>query len=201
MELASRDLRSHIASHKQPLNPERYREIFRDIAKAANFIHKKGVCHNDIKMENILLFNNGTAKLSDFGFASKLKDGLDVSKWMNREPSLVAPEVSSCAGISADSAMIKQVDLRKADVFAFGVTLFESLFRMLPFYSAYACETDAFYTHFAAGNQERYWKIPIIAQLFAIYKRKFPVDFRHEELQDLLEKLLAYDPQDRPTFA
>lgn len=101
----------------------------------------------------------------------------------------------------AEEDPIRQVDLRKVDVFAFGVTLFESIFRMLPFHTEYACKTDKFYRHFVAGEPMNFWRIPIIVQLLSIYKRRFPEEFRPEELVDLLTKLLAYAPEDRINFA
>lgn len=53
------------------------KEIFRQICQGVQYLHEKNVCHNDLKLENVLLFFNeegndmvsAQAKIADFGFA------------------------------------------------------------------------------------------------------------------------------------
>ena len=42
-------------------------KIFKEVCNAVKFVHKKGYIHRDIKPENILLDENLSPKLSDFG--------------------------------------------------------------------------------------------------------------------------------------
>jgi AP2-associated kinase len=41
-------------------------------------MHSKGIFHNDVKVENVLLANDGTAKLCDFGSSTREKIDLSV---------------------------------------------------------------------------------------------------------------------------
>ncbi|KAF2295273.1 hypothetical protein GH714_032405 [Hevea brasiliensis] len=47
------------------------RRYTRSILKGLRYIHAKGFAHCDIKLENILLFENGEVKIADFGLAKK----------------------------------------------------------------------------------------------------------------------------------
>jgi len=49
-------------------------EVFYDISKAINFLHKKNIIHFDIKPSNILISANEKPLLSDLGFAKMKKD-------------------------------------------------------------------------------------------------------------------------------
>ena len=46
------------------------RKIFMELLQALDYIHQKGIAHNDIKMENILIQDDGSdLVLADFGLA------------------------------------------------------------------------------------------------------------------------------------
>lgn len=47
----------------------------RQILEGVQHIHNRGVVHRDLKPENILLDDNLNVKITDFGFAKKLKHG------------------------------------------------------------------------------------------------------------------------------
>ena len=54
--------------------------ILRDVARALEFAHAKGVVHRDIKPDNILLAGN-TATVADFGIAKALLASAHASQW------------------------------------------------------------------------------------------------------------------------
>lgn len=59
MELAQCDLLTYLKNnHPNPLNPTKARSIFLGIGKALEYIHAQNISHNDIKLENILIFRN-----------------------------------------------------------------------------------------------------------------------------------------------
>lgn len=68
-------------------------QYFHQISSAVSYLHNKQISHNDIKLENILIWNRDTAKLADFGFASKHRDML-VERWERRSVNIYsAPEI------------------------------------------------------------------------------------------------------------
>lgn len=60
-------------------------------------------------------------------------------------------------------------DMKKSDSFAFGVTLFESLFLIYPFKDRMASEDDMYYSSISRGNYESFWDLPTIKKLTSMY--------------------------------
>lgn len=88
------------------------------VLEALAFAHGKGVVHRDIKPDNIILLQDGTIKVSDFGVARLDTSDLTGTGFMIGTPSYMSPE-----GLKG-----KHVDGR-SDLFSVGVVLFELLTR------------------------------------------------------------------------
>lgn len=97
-------------------------DYFQQITHALNFCHSRGVCHRDLKAENILLTRDGRIKLADFGMATLLKR-CNLLHTACGSPQYCAPEVISG----------ERYDGRAADVWSLGVVLFVMTTGGLPF--------------------------------------------------------------------
>ncbi|EDR13823.1 uncharacterized protein LACBIDRAFT_177307, partial [Laccaria bicolor S238N-H82] len=102
------------------------REWFRFLLSGVEFLHKRGVVHNDLKPANILISHKNIPVLVDFGFAEKYELESDVAFHSNL--SYGTPEY-----LSPERARGVPHDTRKSDVWSLGVTFFEILVGRTPF--------------------------------------------------------------------
>ena len=93
--------------------------------EALDFAHHQGIIHRDIKPANIVILDNGTTKLADFGIAR-----LEAS---NSELTKAGSILGSLLYISPEQLMNpKDVD-KRADIYSLGVTAYEILTGKLPY--------------------------------------------------------------------
>ncbi|WP_433273931.1 protein kinase domain-containing protein [Actinosynnema sp. CS-041913] len=105
------------------LPPERVRHIGAQIAAALAAAHRAGVVHRDVKPGNILLADDGTAKITDFGIARAAGD-VTVTRTglLAGTPAFLSPEAAR--GAQPGPA---------ADVFSLGATLYAAVEGQPPF--------------------------------------------------------------------
>ncbi len=101
--------------------------ILRDVAKALEYAHGKGVAHRDIKPDNVLLAGT-TAVVSDFGVAKAISQAASETTLTSVGVALGTPAYMAPEQAAADPA----TDLR-ADYYAFGAMAFEMLAGHAPF--------------------------------------------------------------------
>jgi serine/threonine-protein kinase len=107
-------------------------EIARQIVEALEVTHEKGIIHRDLKPANIKIKPDGTVKVLDFGLAAVLQTGATRAADPANSPTLTigATQAGAIMGtvgyMSPEQAMGKPVD-RRADIWSFGVVLFEML--------------------------------------------------------------------------
>lgn len=71
-------------------------KILIKIFKSVNYLHKYGICHRDLKLQNILFKDDqfNEPKLIDFGLSTEFKDNENLKSILGT-PLYVAPEVLS----------------------------------------------------------------------------------------------------------
>ncbi len=125
MELAERgDLAELLEKQDAPLNPKTALNIIRQVLSGLDALHASGIIHCDIKPENLLLTDEQTIKIADFGIASlptDRKSAEDIARGVGTLDYL-APEVLNGTGYSPS-----------IDLYSAGVTLYVLLTRSSPF--------------------------------------------------------------------
>jgi serine/threonine-protein kinase len=108
---------------KGPLSIERVLQIGLEIADALSRAHHLKIIHRDIKPSNVLLAEDGTPRLTDFGIAR-----LDDQSRMTESGQVVG----TFAYLSPEACEGRTLDAR-TDIWAFGVMLYEMLTGQRPF--------------------------------------------------------------------
>lgn len=125
MELVTGKTLSDLIETNGPLD---YRDAInygKQIAAGLSAAHKKGIVHRDIKPHNVLLTEDGVAKLTDFGIAKAVSNTtiVDTSK---------ENIMGSVHYFSPEQARGGYVD-EKSDLYSLGIVMFEMMTGRVPF--------------------------------------------------------------------
>ena len=153
--------------------------IFRKILKGVEAIHNLGICHRDLKMQNILLDEFFNPKICDFGFATELieKDGSDKLNEFVGTLNYAAPEL----------LLNRPYNGIKVDIFSLGVILINLVTKKLGFLQAH--KSDKYYNFIINKEYNFYWK-SVKGQMKEI----------SDELKNLYLKMISFNPDERPNI-
>jgi eukaryotic-like serine/threonine-protein kinase len=127
------------SSPAAPLPLDQALPIARQIAEALEAAHEAGIIHRDLKPANIKVRPDGTVKVLDFGLATTPAVAVRGSGPLANSPTFTSPVMTqmgvilgTAAYMAPEQARGRALD-RRADIWAFGVVLYEMLTGRQPF--------------------------------------------------------------------
>jgi eukaryotic-like serine/threonine-protein kinase len=111
-----------IVRQRGALEPAVAIDIVVQILRAARFAHRRGVIHRDIKPHNVILDEEGRAKVTDFGIARAGASDMTLTGSIMGTAQYLSPEQAQGHAVSESS-----------DLYAIGVVLYELLAGKVPF--------------------------------------------------------------------
>lgn len=112
-----------IFKSKKRLSEEVVRFYAAQICMAVGYLHSKSIMHRDLKLENILVGEDGYLKIIDYGLA-KLLNGTQLAKTFCGTPEYLAPEMVENKGHDFS-----------VDWWALGILIYELMIGVTPFYN------------------------------------------------------------------
>ena len=153
-------------------------------------LHKNGICHRDIKPENMVFVgDNYDLKLIDFGVACKFRNKYNQKKKLQRY-------VGSSYYCSPEILEGKSYDGDKADIFSIGALLFVLMTKNFAFDEA-IIDNNSFlikkilYKIIQTKQYDKYWEL---------LERYFNIKNLSPNFKNLFLKMVAYNPEERPTI-
>lgn len=126
--VGSRNLQQVIYECSEPLEESRWFGYSTDIVTGLRFLHSHSLVHLDIKPANLLLTSADVCKIADFGCSVKVERDCEMSS--------ISPHLSHVCGTythRAPELLRGQPVSSKADIFSFGITLWQLLTREPPY--------------------------------------------------------------------
>ena len=164
--------------------------ILLNVLNGVDALHKEGICHRDLKTENIVFVgDNYEIKIIDFGFAAK---------YVNKEnkPIKLKKSVGTKYYCAPEIVEGKPYDGTKADIFSIGAALFVLMTKNFGFVEAKVNNFSSnirnlLYKLIKTKQYEKYWEL---MEKFCDVKRLSP------KFKNLYLKMVAYNPDERPTI-
>lgn len=125
MELVSGKTLNELIKEEAPMDYRKAADIAKQVASGLSAAHKKGIVHRDVKPHNILMTEDGIAKITDFGIAKAVTNTTIVDSGKDNV-------MGSVHYFSPEQAKGTNVD-EKSDIYSLGIVLYEMLTGKVPF--------------------------------------------------------------------
>lgn len=127
-------LTAYLESHRDLLIPDRFK-LLSDIANGLHYLHSNQVVHGDLSGSNVLVMENGTACLSDFGLSGVLSEFFGSSTFSSTISGNIrwgAPELFALPE-NQDGTSTNRPS-KEADIYSFGSIMLQVLSGKVPYY-------------------------------------------------------------------
>lgn len=169
---------------------DRVLEVARQILLGLDALHAKGIVHRDIKPENILLREDGSVAITDFGISGNKNHRMTERNWFGRPSQMFG----TYAYMPPEQIYRKRGDstvLPTTDIFSFGVLLYQLLTGELPYGTI---ENHSELVTYQKNIKEGAWnrsalsKIPDIKRWIRVFEKCLNPDYlkRYQTIKELL---------------
>jgi tetratricopeptide (TPR) repeat protein len=173
---------------KGPLPVREVIEIGVQVADALEEAHSRGIVHRDIKSANLMRTDRGLVKVLDFGLAKFLFGG-PAPEAAQTQMTMAGMVVGTVSYMAPEQALGRPVDHR-ADLFSFGVVLFELATGRMPFDGTTPTEIIDHILHETPPPLSRFMS-SVPPALDAVVRRALEKDpaFRYQSARDMQRDL------------
>src|SRR5580698_371726 len=168
LEYVAGEALNRILAREKKFSPAKALQLTEEIAEALEYAHAQGVVHRDIKPGNILVTEDGHAKIADFGIAKLNLAHFTVPGRVLGTPAYMAPEQLNGEGVDG-----------RSDLFSLGVILYAMVTGHSPFQGDSATTVS-----FKVANRE-----PVAASALDLSLPR--------ELDEVISRAMAKDREQR----
>lgn len=120
--VAGQTLKQIVTDNGGPIAPARAVDLTVQILRAARFAHRRGVIHRDFKPQNVIVDDEGRAKVTDFGIARAGASDMTQTGSIMGTAQYLSPEQAQGHAVTA-----------RSDLYSIGIILYELLTGKVPF--------------------------------------------------------------------